>query len=222
MARPALFLFALLSVGCGNETPECPEGFIASGDWLCLQASANSDHGSSAPVSLDAVLAELPPCTAEAGDGELDMELGCMGEACAGMTYAELVAVFDADPECTFTSYASESFEFESAQCSWEAGVSGTFSAEEGQVVVDSTTTSLRLGMDVTATTDGGVGIDSELSCFIDELGRPETVFYSWRLMGWELLAVGFPTVTIYDYYDNLTGEFGPDGLVEEIVLYSY
>lgn len=201
----------ILLLACGSEDIACREGTTLADDGHCYP-----------PLDTDPdladVIAALPACAPAPGPGEIDLTGGCALGACAGMTYAEIVAAIGPG-DCRTTN-----FDARQVYCTWaELGIDGLFrDADEDDVPDEGVITErIHLFRPSTAATGDGIGVDATLACFFDVLGNPEVLQYVDR--GGELLPDSF----IWDRYGlrayDQTAAGGvarPDGYMDDLYLY--
>lgn len=207
------------------QTPaDCAAGFTLDDDGMCYGTGPeDTDPPAAEPPTIENVLEALPACEPVTGSGQLDFITGCADGACPGMTYSEIVTALGDDGVCSGQYLEFDEFTLNSASCDWDNGVSTTFADEDRDGVPDEFDTAFSIYVMSTfeGTTEHGLGIGVQTSCFIDELGVPDTVGFTlvdkdWLLSGASWGAGG---VSLSDSY-NTGGSFEPDGLADTLYLY--
>lgn len=184
MRPPLLSILCLVAAGCGEASP--------------------NDSG-----GLD-FFASFPACTAEAGDGRLDLVAGCVDGVCTDHSYAEWVATLG-DPSC------DESILSGKLDCFW-GGIRVIFDDADEDGVIDDTSESVGYFY-VEEAYDGatveGLTHGVELRCFVEAYGDPAEV--SMELVEDEYAIYQMK----YDVPDILLRDRDLVGVADELVVYS-
>jgi hypothetical protein len=220
-------MWLVLSLACDpGEIPNCGAGFTLRDD-LCYQdpvdTPEDTDVPTDEPATLDDVLADLPPCTSDSGDGDLDFLDACASGVCADMTLAEMEDVLGPG-ECVTLGMDFGGFLYSFVSCDW---LKRTISADfddvdaDGLADADAVAGSLSLGVGYNHETADGLGL-GPVSCFVQRLGDPATIGFSATAAGWVVSNVSYdrPNIYVTDYQDNETLAPVPDGLADGITLY--
>lgn len=112
----------------------------------------------------------LPVCELLPEATDIDIRAGCVLGVCANMTYAEFTAVLGEPDDCdpTFS---------DKIDCEWGAGVSANFTDEDGdELVEDTSTTSIVYVEGPGLASPEGLGLGVSMQCFLDQLGLAEDV----------------------------------------------
>jgi hypothetical protein len=199
--------------GCGGSDAElCRPGFARAQDGHCYPPLSDD------PPTFVEALESLGPCTRLKNGDEIDAIGGCMGGACAGDEFsAILLALGDRDTVCDQLDTAEW-------ECVWPQGIVVLFppaDTDEGAPSVGSRATWVRARYDYEGATADGLGIGISVSCFVEVLGLPDTVFLVPSLdelvpQEVEWLALG---IEIEDEERQIDRIPMADGLVDEITL---
>lgn len=228
-----MWLWSVLA--CSGDPATCADGFEPGGDGLCYEvpspdgdddddtidtATPPGDDDDDDEATLEDVLAGLRPCTAAAGDGELDLGRSCAGAVCAGMTYVEMAAELGDADVCDKFVVTFGPYTFAYVECAWANGVGGQFDDldDDGLPDADSTTFVLSLDLPYAGTTAEGYGLGSEMSCFL-ETGPPDYVAFEEGYRDWEVTYLSFERFSVTDDYDD-DYDFLPDGYADGLSLY--
>jgi hypothetical protein len=203
-------------MGCGGSE-ECDAGFELGDDGLCYEIAdeepaATSDSATTpedVPDPVDILTAEWPACDATTGNGEIDLEAGCVIGICELDTYEEVVLAVG-EPVDTY-DYEGSIFAV------WLPGV-GVYFVDldlDGQPDPDALVYYIIVTADVDLQTDDGLGPGAPMSCFLDTFGDPDFIGVDDRTGDWQILYMDWygPSVRAYDF---LNGSFeGSDGLAD-------
>ncbi len=224
-----------LSMACaGGEAAD-----TAAGDCNCAAADgsdgtdgsdgsdgADGTDGDDAAVTVEDVLAALPPCEPGSTDGRIDLASGCVDGACPNMTFDEINAVLGETGDCYgFWYESSDGWAGGSAFCDWADGISGSFSDDDADGAPDPLSTTWSIGLDppFSGGTGDGLGLDVSPSCFVEQLGTPDAVSFTYDAdsRSWlaDYLFYEDAGVSVSDRYDA-RGNYVPDGRVDSLTLY--
>lgn len=175
----------LLLLACAPAI-ECPDGYAAATDGLCYPESAE-------PVATaDDLVASLPACmSAGEGDGRLELASGCVEDACVGDSYAQVSEALGEDGEVIGWGTFDDNGDVVFAFVDWSVGISTWFPAipaGDDEYVPDPDapgTWPLFLDPAYDGRTGDGLGVDSELSCWLERLG-PAALSYTFD-GGWHV-----------------------------------
>lgn len=224
---------ALLALtGCGGSELDCVAGFEPGPGDVCYEIDADEDapepdsgRSESAdtgvapePPTLEDLLATLPPCVLGDPDptGAIDIDEGCAGAGCVGMTLAALEDVWGAS-SCDPSVPASYVY------CDW--GSQDTIAYfddvdEDGVADPDYPTPSIYVGPGFPGATPEGLVAGISIDCFVRERGLP-TAFETTESDGLYWLSWfewDDGAFWVIDYYDA-EDELGGDGIVDWIYL---
>ena len=178
-----LLVLPLLS-GCAPEAAEdCGSGFELSPDGLCYAISSTScaegftleDDGlcyqDSALILPSDIVDSWPACKLlDPGLYNLDIDNGCVDDACAQTTLAEFIEALDEVPECTPVAASS-------LWCTWPSAtvaVAATDANADGEPDLNSEVTGFWVYSGSQAVTSTGLGGGVSLSCLYAEYGMPD------------------------------------------------
>ena len=158
-------LAALLATGCASL--ECGEGTFES-EGVCVVDSVEITD----PETMEEVLDEVLTCEPQAAGapGELDLEAGCIGAACATDSFAEFVERMQTEPSCA--EYSTQLI-----RCDFPAGVQVQVrrSTDDPSAPDPSARLNeLRLVEGSPYRSPEGLGVGTDMGCFVEELGYPE------------------------------------------------
>ncbi len=192
---------------CATPWAPCRSGWAPAADGHCWPIEASS---------FEEALDDLPACEPAVANGRLDLDAGCVDGACAYDPIEPFEEAFG--PGNCYTAW----WDAYRVYCTWTNGVDGLFPDADRDVRPDPGAPGDRV--QVTApydgTTDDGLGIDGDTSCFVASLGDPERVILI------DVAGVLTPTelwwpasgVTAYDQRAAEGGDV-PDTEVDTLVL---
>jgi hypothetical protein len=163
-------------------------------------------------------LAALPPCESTDPDGAIDLAPGCADGACVGMTVDEMASVLGSEPSCQVASWSDQK-----QLCLWDMGIEGLFEDEDedGQPDAESVTERIHLLPPYAGQTPQGSGVAVQVSCFIEDLGKPEYIEFEdegGTLMLTDLIYTRYG-LNAYDWGSDSTTD-GADGRIDNLYLY--
>ena len=215
--------FAFLAA-CGSDDgdtdteEDCDAGFERHADGNCYaEVGAEDSEDTGTPPEpggdpLEELFDTLPPCKSTTGDGELDFVNLCAGPLCTDMTYAELQTADAEEPDCDFV-------DDDEMACTWGLlDLQVWFWDDNGDEVIepDQFPTGMYVDPGFQGTTGGGLGTGVSASCFLDDLGNPDslTLFdYGGEL--WIYYWIWDYQIYAIDSYDEVG--YGGDGIVDSI-----
>jgi hypothetical protein len=195
-------------VACTTPWAPCRSGWSPAADGHCWPVEASS---------FEEALDDLPACEPLAANSRLDLEGGCVDGACAYAPIEPFEAAFG--PGACVTASWSAYWVY----CYWSNGVDGLFPDGDLNLVPDPGAAGDRVEVKppYDGTTEGGLGLEGDTSCFVETLGDPERVVLvdvSGVLTPDELW---WPEagVRIYDETAEAGGSY-PDTRPDRLVLY--
>jgi hypothetical protein len=154
------------------------------GAWLaagagCATPSEEAPSPAGAPdvvnelgFTASELAARLPACTAEAGNGALDLDQGCVAGLCVGSPVAEAVA----GAACEDLTFA-QSVSCRPHQEGGAHRIGLSFHDLRGRRPhASDAIDAVYMAKSATASTTDGLGIGVSLACFLDRYGAPEAV----------------------------------------------
>ena len=121
------------------------------------------------PVVTD-VLSSLPDCVFRDPGSDIDLEAGCVGDACAGDTFEELDEILGGGAECEGVGALIE--------CVWDGVLAGRFEADGDDPVPDAETEELRILTGYAGSTPEGLGVGITPRCFVEVLEMPDRIVF--------------------------------------------
>lgn len=193
-----------LLAACAPQ-PACAEGFEAGEDGLCYEVPVE--------VTVADLLEGLPACAPAEGEG-LDLEAGCVGEACLGMSRAAVEEELGAPDGC-------EALIFDIA-CSWmDDAVGFTFGDEDEDGEADAGELAVSLSVELGYEgADEGLGPDASMRCFYDAWGEPRSAWFEDWGQGLRPILLGWAGISVWDFQSNDGLAFGPDGKADSLSVY--
>ncbi|MES2638787.1 MAG: hypothetical protein V4850_04875 [Myxococcota bacterium] len=163
-----MLLLALLA--CAPDVT-CADGSTLGADGLCYEKS-------SAPPTVDDVLATLPCGEPVTGDGRIDLATGCAAGACVGATYADVSAALGDPGHCDTDASEYAGVTTSQVYCAWDSHVGVYFADSDRDGVADARAVAdgIYTFAGFQGTTTDGLGMDAPLGRFLDALGAPDGV----------------------------------------------
>ena len=205
---PAVLLFA---AGCGPDAgvEPCRPGFSRAADGRCWPPAPDPE-----PASATDAIEALAPCVSIADpDGSVDLDGGCVDDACAGATFAQIDAALEGDAGCATASWSEEW-----VYCTWPAQVEGLFPDfdRDGVGDPDGRTDWIHLRPGFAGATPEGVGVGVSPRCWVDLLGVPGAATWVDVSGALALQDLYWPDygVDVHDW------DGAPDGAVDDVYLF--
>jgi len=204
-------------MGC-QRSEECAAGFELGDDGLCYEIAVEEPTTSpfdtattpvEAPNLVDVMMEGWPACDSTTGNGEIDLETGCVIGICESDTYEEVVLAVG-EPVDMY-DYDGSVFAV------WLPGVGAYFIDldVDGQPDPDAMVYYIVVVAGVDLQTEDGLGPDVPMSCFLDAFGDPDFIGIDDLTGDWQILYADWygPSVRAYDFLD---GPFeGSDGIAD-------
>ena len=203
----------MLACSADDANVPCRDGFDRADDGHCYPPLSDD-----AP-SFEDVLSSMPYCALlPAGNGLIDLELGCASGVCVGMDYFETNAVLHTEGDCTVASWSDQS-----QYCTWDIGLQGLFTDEDVDGIPDEGAGNerVRVYSPYAGATEHGLGAGINPRCYVDTLGQPSEVLLV------DIGGVLYIEDLIYDDYGLSTYDWGtdddsdrPNGVIDNVYLY--